>query len=401
MHDPRIVLITGVSRRLGARLATLLQADPDIARVIGVDTEAPATSLGRTEFVRADIRTPAIAELIDSAGVDTVVHTGLVTAPGRAGGRGRMKEINVIGTIQLLAACQRAPAVRRLVARSTTVVYGSSPHAPALFTEGMEPALLPRHGYAKDAWDVEGYVRGFARRRPDVSVSTLRFASFIGPGVDSPLTRYFALPVVPTVFGFDPRLQFVHEDDGLEALRRMTMEDHPGTFNVSGEGVMMLSQAIRRAGRVGLPVPGQHVRAGGEFLRFLGCTDFSPEQAYLLSHGRAVDTAAVQAELGWRPAYTTVGAFDDFVRRLGPARSVPAGLFDRMADVLAGQPGATTPDAFVGTSDRGVGAVPPPSGRLPTDGSGSHHTAEQVAPLDEGDRPRTATGEAPRHNGRV
>lgn len=321
----RVVLVTGVSRRLGGRLAMRLQADPAVKRVIGVDTAAPPVPLGRTEFACTDLRTPAIANVIESAGVDTVVHCGLVTAPNVAGGRGAMKEINVIGMMQLLAACQRAPKVRRLVVRSTAVIYGSSPRAPALFTEDMEPAELPRHGYAKDAWEVEGYVRGFARRCPHVSVTTLRFANFMGPGVDSPLTRYFSLPLVPTVLGFDPRLQFIHDDDGLEVLHRMAMEEHPGTYNVSGEGVMMMSQAIRRAGRPALPVPAQLVQSGGEFFRRMGIADFSPEQIQLLSHGRAVDCARLVAELGWRPAHSTVQAFDDFVRRQGLQGFLPPG----------------------------------------------------------------------------
>lgn len=333
---PRVVLVTGVSRRLGARLATVLQADPAIDRVIGVDAAVPQSSLGRTEFVRADVRTPAITGVIDKAGVDTVVHAGLTRTPRDAGDRGTRKDIDVVGTMQLLAACQRAATVRRLVVRSTAAVYGVSPDAPALFTEEMAPVGLPRRGYARDAWETEGYVRGFARRRPDVSVTTLRFADVMGPGVDSAVTRYFTLPVVPTVLGFDPRLQFVHEDDGLEALRRVTLEEHRGTFNVSGEGVMLLSQAIRRAGRPAVPVPAPAARNGGGFFRRLGVVDVSSEQIDLLSYGRAIDASALTAELGsWR-VYTTVDAFDDFVRGRGLTRLVPVELVDRMSAALAG-----------------------------------------------------------------
>ena len=97
--------------------------------------------------------------------------------------------------------------------KSTTTVYGAGPRDPAMFTEDMGPKRLPRSGYAKDVYEIEGYVRGFARRRPDVRVTMLRAANVIGPHVHSPLTSYFRLPVIPTVAGFDPRLQFLHEDD--------------------------------------------------------------------------------------------------------------------------------------------------------------------------------------------
>ncbi|MER7500752.1 NAD-dependent epimerase/dehydratase family protein [Nonomuraea pusilla] len=315
------VLVTGVSRHIGARVASVLAADPDISRVIGVDTVPPPSltrdggiSLGRTEFVRVDLRSPDIAQVIAAADIDIVVHMSLVSAPSRSGGRAVMKEHNVIGTMQLLGACQRSATVRRVVVRSTTAVYGSSPRDPAVFSEDLEPHEGPVHGYAKDAAEVEGYVRGFARRRPDVTVSLLRFANFMGPGVDSPLTRYFTQPVLPTVFGFDPRLQFVHEDDGVEVLRRTATEDHPGTYNVAGAGVLLLSQCARRAGRLTMPLVSPAFKMIGNAARRFGLVEYSPEQLRLMSYGRAVDTSRLEAELGWRPKFTTAAAFDDFLR---------------------------------------------------------------------------------------
>src|SRR3569833_2446308 len=230
----RVVLVTGVSRFLGAGVANTIQADPGIDRVIGVDTVAPTTPLGRTEFVRIDIRTPSSAKIINAAEVDTVVHLNLVTMA--ATGRIKSKEQNVIGTMQLLAACQRSPAMRKVVVRSSAAVYGSSGHDPAVFTATDEPVRPPASGYAKDAVEVEGYVRGLARRRSDLTVSVLRFANFLGPNVDNPLSRYFRMPVVATVLGFDPRLQFVHEDDSIEVLRRMAVEGRPGAGGGAGGG---------------------------------------------------------------------------------------------------------------------------------------------------------------------
>jgi UDP-glucose 4-epimerase len=309
----RVVLVTGVSRYVGGRLAAQLSADPSIERVIGVDVVPPTTDVGRTEFVRADIRNPIIAKVIASAGVDTVAHLSVIATPFGAGGRTAMKEINVIGTMQLLAACQKAPSVRKLVVKSTTAVYGSSARDPALFTENMQPRSLPRSGYSKDSVEVEGYVRGFGRRRPDVDVTLLRFANFIGPRIDTPLVRYFSLPVVPRVFGFDPRVQFLHEDDGMAVLHRAVVEEHRGTFNVAGSGVLLLSQAIRRAGRPAIQVPSPAVSLGGSLFRRAGLVDFSPEQLRFLQFGRGVDTTRLGEDFGFTPRYTTLEAFDDFV----------------------------------------------------------------------------------------
>jgi UDP-glucose 4-epimerase len=291
----------------------LLSADPSIERVIGVDVVPPRQDVGRTEFVRADIRNPIIAKVIASAQVDTVVHMSVIATPFGAGGRTAMKEINVIGTMQLLAACQKAPTLQKLVVRSTTAVYGSSSRDPALFTEGMEPRAQFRSGYGKDSIEVEGYVRGLGRRRPDVDVTLLRFANFIGPRIDTPLTRYFALPAVPRMLGFDPRIQFVHEDDGIEVLRRAVLEQRRGTFNVAGSGVLLLSQAIRRAGRPAVQIPSPAVSAVGSLFRRVGLVDFSPEQMQFLQFGRGVDTTRLVEDFGYRPAYPTRAAFDDFV----------------------------------------------------------------------------------------
>ena len=157
-------------------------------------------------------------------------------------------------------------------------------------------------------------MRGFARRRPDVSVSMLRFANFIGPRIDSPLTRYLTLPVIPTVLGYDPRLQLCHEDDGLEVLRRATMEDRPGTFNVGGEGVLLLSQLVRRLGRPALPIPSPAVSLLGNTFRRTRLVDFSPEQLRFLEHGRVVDTSRLVRDFGYSPKYSTEDALDDFIR---------------------------------------------------------------------------------------
>jgi UDP-glucose 4-epimerase len=320
--SPSTVLVTGASRFVGGQLAARLAADPSIDRVIGVDIVPPGRDLlrrmGRAEFVRADLRNPLIAKVISTAKVDTVVHAAMSANPRDSGGSrsgySTMKEMNVIGTMQLLAACQKSMTVTRLVVKSTSAVYGASPRDPAMFTERDEPKALPASGYAKDAVEIEGYVRGFARRRQDVDVTVLRFTNFIGPRIDSALTRYFALPVVPTVLGYDPRVQLLHEEDALAVLERAAREPLPGVVNVGGDGVLLLSQAIRRAGRIPAPILQPAVATAGRLLRSAQLIDYSPEQTRFLNFGRVVDTTRLRTEFGFTPRWTTVQAFDDFVR---------------------------------------------------------------------------------------
>ena len=331
----RVVLVTGAARHLGGLMVRSLVRDPAVDRVVGVDGVPPRRPLLGAEFVRADIRNPVIGRVLNSAGVDTVVHMGVIATPQQAGGRTAMKDINVIGTMQLLAACQKSESVSRLVVKSTSSVYGAGPRDPALFTEGMSPKHPPTSGWAKDSVEVEGYVRGFARRRPDVEVSILRLANVIGPRVETAMTAYFTLPVIPTVLGFDARLQFVHEDDSIAALHRAVTAPATGVFNIAGDGVLALSQAVRRTGRPTLSVPGALLGVVGRALAPTRLVDFTSEQVRFLTYGRAIDTSRAQRELGFSAKRSTSAAFDEFLagHDLGPG--FVSGILDGATRLIA------------------------------------------------------------------
>ena len=170
---------------------------------------------------------------------------------------------------------------------------------------------------------MESYTRGFARRRPDVAVTMLRVASVIGPQITSGMTAYFRLPVIPTVLGFNPRLQFLHEQDALEVLQHATVSEVTGTFNVAGDGILTLSQAVRRIGRPSLPIPGFALPSFGAAIRQSRVADFSPEQVAYLTYGRGLDTTRMRTMLGFEPSYTTAQAFADFATSLTPGLFSP------------------------------------------------------------------------------
>jgi UDP-glucose 4-epimerase len=362
----KVVLVTGAARQLGGRFVRRIQRDPGVDRVIAVDAVAPGHSLGGADFVTADIRQPAIARVLAEHSVDTVVHLDVSAKAVGTGGRTTVKETNVIGTMQLLGACQKAPSVRRLVVKSSTNVYGSAPRDPAVFTETTPPKSLPSGGFAKDVVEVEGYVRGFARRRPDVAVCVLRFANILGPRADSPLADYLSLPVLPTVFGYDPRLQFVHEDDVVDVLGVASGEPgrgtlNSGTFNIAGDGVLLLSQCSRRLGRPTVPLLLPAVTWVGQALRTVGMTDFSPEQIRLLTHGRVVSTVQMRETLGFHPRFGTAETFAEFARSQGPGLMPPEAV-GRAVDRLAAVPFAGAGGDVLGITGAGD-TEPSPSAR--------------------------------------
>jgi UDP-glucose 4-epimerase len=321
VHYPKVVLVTGACRFLGGYLTARLAQNPLINRVIAVDAVAPSKDMlrrmGRAEFVRADIRNPFIAKVIRNDDVDTVVHASAASYAPRSGGGTTLKEINVMGAMQLFAACQKAPSVRRVVLKSTSEVYGSSARDPVMFTEDSSSHRPFREGFPKDSLDIEGYVRGLGRRRPDITVTILRLANMIGPAMDTTLSRYLAGPLVPVVVGRDARLQLLHEQDALGALERAAMAGKPGTFNIGADGIIMLSQAIRRAGRIPLPVPGFGLWALDSLRRANRYTELNRDQLDYLSYGRVMDTTRMREELGYHPKWTTAEAFDDYLRGRG------------------------------------------------------------------------------------
>ncbi|WP_026917407.1 NAD-dependent epimerase/dehydratase family protein [Gordonia shandongensis] len=330
---PRSVLVTGASTFLGGYLVARLAANPDVERVVAVDSRVPTKDLmrrmGRADFLRLDIRRPAVAKAIAQYDVDTVVHAA-PSIMDSAEHSAAIKELNVVGTMQVAAACQRSPSVKRLVLRSSAMVYGAGPSDPGFFTEGTPARREPRNGYGRDLIDMEGYARGLSRRRQDVEVSILRFQSILGPRIRTRMSAYLSLPVVPTVFGFQPRLQFLHEEDALAALEHATLEPRPGTFNVAGDGVVTLSQAVHRAGHVELPVP------QGLISPIVGVLQSSrpgirSEQAPYLTYGRVLDTARMRSELGFEPRYTSLETLDDFIDRGRTEPVITADAWDGFA----------------------------------------------------------------------
>lgn len=372
------VLVTGVSRYVGARFARETANLEGVDRVIGIDTLEPRHPIGAAEFVRADLRNPLIGRILEQAGVTTVVHLSVSDEhSGSGSARVSQKEHNVIGTMHLLAAAQAQRSVRRIVLKSTSAVYGSSPRDPVRFAESAATAGGARAGWVRDAVEVEGFVRTLTRRRPDVTTCVLRLAHIVGSGVHGTVTEYLRPRVVPVPLGFDARLQLLHEDDAIGALGRATTASTAGIVNVAGDGVVPLSRAVRLTRGIAVPVPVRAGRVVGGLARRTQISDLSDDQIDYLVWGRVLDTTRMRDDLDFHPAWTTRAALLDFAESLGPsiAGAVGSAVRDLVdaatappARAEADAPARPTPtaDAHVPTD---VGAPPAaPSAPLPEAG---------------------------------
>jgi UDP-glucose 4-epimerase len=300
----RRVLITGLSSYWGGRLAQSLERFDEIEAIVGIDPSEPTRELERTEYVRAPYRHNLLARIIRAAAIDTVVDARLIVNSIVASPRDT-HENNVIGTMNILTACAGADSpVRRLVFRSSAHFYGAEQDDPAFFREDMGRPHPPRTALERDIVEAEGSVEEFRDRNPHVDVTVLRFTNVIGPDVDTAVIRLFALPAVPMILGFDPRLQFVHEDDVVHALEHAALNPIPGIFNVAADGVLALSEAISLLGKRPAPVLppwGTGLLAGP--LRALGLR-FPDEMINLMRFGRGLDNRRFKAA-GFQYGYTS------------------------------------------------------------------------------------------------
>jgi UDP-glucose 4-epimerase len=326
--DSKRILITGLSTLWGGRLAQALEREPGVESIIGIDRTPPKVELERTEFVQVSDAHTLIRRIVDAAEVDTIVDTRLVVDSIVTTAR-RAHENNVIGTMNILAACTgRDSPVRKIVVKSSAHFYGVEQDDPAFFTEEMRRKRPPRTPIERDVAEAEELVRDFAVHHPDRTVTVLRFVNALGPGLRTSHMNLLALPFVPAILGFDPRYQFVHEDDMVSALGHAVRHDLPGAFNVAGDGVLALSEVASLLGKQFAPIlPPWGTGLAMSGLRRLGLRT-GPELLRQLRFGRAVDNRRFKAS-GFRYRYTTREAVLKLreMQRLDPLLRSSAGQY--------------------------------------------------------------------------
>jgi len=307
------ILVTGLGTFWGSRIAQRLEQRSDVELVVGVDTREPRLPLRRTEFVKADASYGILQRMVRATKVDTVLHTHLEVDSTRVSSR-RLHEVNVIGTMNVLAAAAAAgSSVRRVVLKTSTLLYGSNFEDPYFFRETTRRSRPPSTPVERSLLEIDAAMRDFAEDNPDVAVTSLRFANVLGDDLSTVFSRMLRLPAVPEVFGFDPRLQFVHEDDVTRALEHATVSDGAGTFNIAGPGTITWSEVCRAVGRRRLAMPPIMTGAVATPMRLLRVVDIPPEVLSLLRYGRGVDTDASVAA-GFDYEYTTPAVVEAFAR---------------------------------------------------------------------------------------
>lgn len=314
-----VVVVTGAASFLGSSILRALKGLTNKHRLIAVDRHRPAVLPGGIEYHAIDLVMPdadrQLAELLKGCECPTtIVHTALPNEHVRREQYGH--RLMIVGTRAVLGAAKRAH-VHKLILASTTDVYGAFATNPQYLSE-----THPLHGgsqsdYLKDRARVEELFRRMERTEPGRVVTILRPCTIVGPSVKNFETTFFRQPVIPTVLGFDPLVQFVHESDVLSAFITVIERDEPGTFNIVGDGVMPLSRAIHLARKPSVPLPECILSLAADIAWSLDIGFAPATHVPFLKYSCVADGEKSHRVLGFEPAYTSQEAFLNFVER-GP-----------------------------------------------------------------------------------
>ena len=231
----------------------------------------------------------------------------------RASGRPGICMAQVIGTMNLLAAAGvGGSSVRHIVVKSSTLVYGSAASDPYTFHEDTPRTSPVGNAVERALVEAEGLVRDFSEDNPATRVTVLRFANVLGTHLTTPISRNLSRPVCPAIFGFDPLLQFVEEDDVVRALLHVTQGSIPGLYNVAGDGRLPWSEVASICGTCLVPLSPFSPLKIRPLARLF---DLPEELVDLLRYGRGVDTRRLAAT-GFTYNSTSAGAVRTFMRAL-------------------------------------------------------------------------------------
>lgn len=328
---PLRVALTGGRTFLADRLIEVLEADPRCEHILVLDVRPPLAGGPKTRFVRVDLTDPtadqAIGDALIADGIDVLVHAAFLAYPSHS--RSWAHELEAIGSLYVMNGAAAALAhghMKKLVLTSTTAVYGAHPSNPAFLTEDSPLNGIKASRWVMDKVAVEKELARLKKDCPAMVTTSLRFCMTVGPTIRNFYTKLLARQVVPTVLGYDPLVQFLHEDDAVAALEKAVFEDHQGVFNVVGDGTLYHSDVLRLGGKLPLPVP--HM-LGYPIASALFDVQLSVVPGTFLNFFRytwVADGARMRDRLGFSPRYTSREALISYFDSLGPTRAPDPGM---------------------------------------------------------------------------
>lgn len=309
------IAITGTSGFKGSRLLKQLEDDPRVTHIISIDQKKQSFETKKTKFYHlnltdtlADVK---LVEIFKKENVQTLVHCAIPITPPK--NLSYAHELISIGTMYLLNACAAAN-VHKVILASTTDVYGALPTNPNFLLEDIHEPKGARLGrFLADKIEAEKQMMRFAKKHPDRCVTILRPCTILGPTILSYKTRLLRRPFVATILGFDPLLQFVHEEDLLSAFSLAIEKDFPGIFNIVGKGVLPFSRIIELAGKFNLRLPQLGFKSLIQMLWYVNISPAPASHVNFLRYLCLADGNKAEKIMGFKPKFTTKEALLSFI----------------------------------------------------------------------------------------
>jgi UDP-glucose 4-epimerase len=243
------VLITGISGGQGRLLARRLRENYEVCGVDRVGWEGAPRGVN---VHTVDVRKKKFEDVIRTEMPTAIVHMGFIRH-FRATEQERY-DVNVRGTKQLLDHCVNH-GVQSLVVLSSSYVYGAAPENPYYMDEDSPLAASRSYPEIRDLVEVDTLASTYLWRYPHLRTCVLRPVNVLGYYVHSMIGQYLRETRVPTVMGFDPMMQFIHEEDISDAIAAALEAALQGVFNVTGPGEVPLHTAIRETGGTSFSMP--------------------------------------------------------------------------------------------------------------------------------------------------
>ena len=125
----------------------------------------------------------------------------------------------------------------------------------------------------------------------------------LGYYVHSMIGQYLRERRVPTVMGFDPMMQFIHEEDVSDAIALALEHNLQGVFNVTGPGEVPLHTAIRETGGRAISIPEPIMRPLFAQLFRFGAIPYPPGAIDYLKYPVTVSGARFIEATRFRPLF--------------------------------------------------------------------------------------------------
>ena len=280
MAQGMTVAITGASGYIGSKLVHALDADDRVGRILGFDVRPPVKRPSKLVFDELDVRSGSLEQRL--SGVDALVHLSFVMDPIHD--ETLMRDINVNGSQNVFASAAAA-GVGKIVYTSSMVAYGAHPDNPVPLREDDRLRANLDFSYAAHKLEVEYLLQELRASSPDLTTTIFRPAIVFGANVDNAWSHMLELPLLMGIRGYEPPLQFVHEDDVARALHFAAVEaELDGPYNLAAPGWLPSEEIVEIVGRRRFDVSEQVAFGVSERMWSLGLAEAPAGMLHYVMH---------------------------------------------------------------------------------------------------------------------